>query len=173
MKLKIKVKVLESGCMPEIKEVGDWIDLKSAIDIKFPAMQCGTAYKKEGEQYRDVKASVYYIPLGVAMKLPEGFEAIMAPRSSSPKKKHIFQSNSIGVIDCTYQGNKDQWMMPCSPLDKVEIKKGDSICQFRIQLSQKATFWQKIKWLFSSGIELIEVDNLSDNNRGGFGTTGA
>lgn len=172
MKLKIKIKVLEPGCMPEIKEVGDWIDLKSAIDITVPAMQCGTLYKKDGEQYRDVKASVTYIPLGVAIKLPKGFEAILAPRSSSPKKKHIFQSNSIGIIDESYCGNLDQWMMPCSPLEQYTINKGDSICQFRIQLSQKATFWQKLKWLFSSGVELIEVDNLSDNNRGGFGTTG-
>ena len=49
---------------------------------------------------------------------------------------------------------------------------GDRICQFRIQLSQKATMWQKIKWLLSSGIELVEVDDLGDNNRGGFGTSG-
>ena len=52
------------------------------------------------------------------------------------------------------------------------IHKGDRICQFRIQLSQKATIWQKIKWLFSSGIELVQVDNLRDENRGGMGSTG-
>ena len=52
------------------------------------------------------------------------------------------------------------------------IEAGDRICQFRIQLSQKATMWQKIKWLLSSGIELGEVDDLGDNNRGGFGTSG-
>lgn len=52
------------------------------------------------------------------------------------------------------------------------INKGDRICQFRIQLSQKATFWQKIKWLLSSGVELVKVDNLSSVNRGGFGSTG-
>ena len=46
------------------------------------------------------------------------------------------------------------------------IEAGDRICQFRIQLSQKATMWQKIKWLLSSGIELVEVDDLGDNNRG-------
>ena len=53
------------------------------------------------------------------------------------------------------------------------IKEGERICQFRIQLSQKATVWQKIKWLFTSGIELIEVDKLpSKVNRDGFGSTG-
>ena len=55
---------------------------------------------------------------------------------------------------------------------ETTIEAGDRICQFRIQLSQKATMWQKIKWLLSSGIELVEVDDLSDDNRGGFGTSG-
>ena len=55
---------------------------------------------------------------------------------------------------------------------KTVIEAGDRICQFRAQLSQKATMWQKIKWLLSSGIELVEVDDLGDNNRGGFGSTG-
>ena len=52
------------------------------------------------------------------------------------------------------------------------MHKGDRICQFRIQLSQKATMWQKIKWLLSSGIELVEVDDLGNENRLGFGSTG-
>ena len=56
--------------------------------------------------------------------------------------------------------------------EEGKINKGDRICQFRIQLSQKATVWQKIKWLFSSGIKIEYVDSLSDNNRGGFGSTG-
>ena len=55
---------------------------------------------------------------------------------------------------------------------ETTIEAGDRICQFRIQLSQKATMWQKIKWLLSSGIELVEVDDLGDDNRGGFGTSG-
>ena len=51
--------------------------------------------------------------------------------------------------------------------------KGERICQFRVQLSQKATMWQKIKWLFSSGIELVQVKDLPNKtNRGGFGSTG-
>lgn len=48
-----------------------------------------------------------YINLGVAMKLPEGYEAIMAPRSSTFKNWGITQSNSIGVIDSSYCGDND------------------------------------------------------------------
>lgn len=66
----------------------------------------------------------------------------------------------------SYSGNDDQWHYVCSPLRNVTINKGDRICQFRIQLSQKATIWQKIKWLLSSGIEIEIVDKLDDNNRG-------
>ena len=52
------------------------------------------------------------------------------------------------------------------------ILKFDRVCQFRIQLSQKATFWQKMRWLFSSGVKLVKVDNLNNTNRGGLGSTG-
>lgn len=176
MKLKIKVKVLTEGCMPEINEKGDWIDLKSARDVEFNAAQSGTLKKKtvEGEEvgYRDVEMSTSYIPLGVAMKLPDGFEAIVASRSSGPKKLNIFIPSGIGVIDQVYFGNRDEWNYVASPMKATTIHKGDRICQFRIQLSQKATMWQKLKWLFSSGIKLVEVDDLGDNNRGGFGSTG-
>ena len=72
----------------------------------------------------------------------------------------------------SYRGNKDEWKFPAVAIKDTTIKKGTRICQFRIQLSQKATIWQKIKWLFSNKIELVQVDNLSDNNRGGIGSTG-
>ena len=82
------------------------------------------------------------------------------------------QTNSIGVIDNTYCGNGDEWMVNMIAFDSSEIHKGDRICQFRIQLSQNATIWQKIKWFFTNKIELVEVDTLSEINRGGFGSTG-
>lgn len=158
MKLKIKVKVLTEGCMPEINPVGDWIDLRSAtyINLSAPTKSINT----------------YYIPLGVAIKLPDGFEALINSRSSGPNKLGLFIPNGQGVVDNSYSGNKDEWNYICSPMRDTVINKYDRICQFRIQLSQKATIGQKIKWLFSSGIELVEVDDLGDNNRGGIGSTG-
>ena len=165
MKLKIKVKVLTEGCMPVINENGDWVDLKSAVDITIPAPQSDVLN-------RNVEILTYYIPLGVAMQLPQGFEAIIDSRSSGPKKLGLFIPNGQGVVDNTYNGNNDQWHYVCSPIRETVIEAGDRICQFRIQLSQKATMWQKIKWLLSSGIEFVEVDDLGDNNRGGFGSTG-
>lgn len=176
MKLKIKVKVLTEGCMPEINPVGDWIDLRSAVDMEIPAPQSGTLKRVtvDGKEtsYRDVTMGTYYIPLGVAIKLPEGFEASINSRSSGPKKLNLFIPNGQGIVDNSYSGNKDEWNYICSPMKAASIKKGDRICQFRIQLSQKATMWQKIKWLFSSGVALVQVDDLGDNNRGGLGSTG-
>lgn len=176
MKLKIKVKVLTEGCMPEINPKGDWIDLKSAINIDIAAPQSGVLKKTNiggiETSYRNVTMDTNYIPLGVAIKLPKGFEAIIDSRSSGPKKIGIFIPNGQGVVDNSYSGNEDEWNYICSTMRQVSIEKGDRICQFRIQLSQKATMWQKIKWLLSSGIELVEVDDLSDDNRGGFGTSG-
>ena len=176
MKLKIKVKVLTNGCMPEINPKGDWIDLRSAVDMFIPASQSGVLRKRvineEEVRYRDVTMPTYYIPLGVAMELPKGFEAIVASRSSGPHKMKLFIPNGQGIIDNVYKGDNDQWHYVCSPMGQTSITKGDKICQFRIQLSQKATFWQKLRWFFSSGIELVQVDSLGNNNRGGFGTTG-
>lgn len=160
MKLKIKVKELTEGCMPSIIQNGDWIDLVCAEDMKLNITTL--------EDNPDVK----YIPLGIAMQLPKGFEAIVAPRSSTPNRFGIMCANSFGVIDNCYCGNNDEWKFPVIAIRPTFIEKGCRICQFKIQLSQKATLWQKIKWLFSSGIELVKVDNLQENSRGGFGSTG-
>lgn len=176
MKIKIKVKVIEKGCLPKINPIGDWIDLKAAQDIHIQAPQSGTLKKHtiNGEtiSHRDVSFKLTLIPLGVAMQLPDGFEAVLLPRSSTAKKFGIMQYNSQGIIDVSYQGNDDEWKFPALNIKDTEIKKGDRICQFRIQLSQKATFWQKLKWLLSSGIEIVEVPHLKSKNRGGFGSTG-
>lgn len=153
--MKIKVKVLTDGCMPVINKKGDWIDLRAAKNMSF-----------------SLKEAVNYIPLGVAMQLPKGFEAIVASRSSTPKKQGMFIPCGIGVIDNSYSGNGDQWHFIAVPLKETKINKGDRICQFRIQLSQKATFLDKIKWLFSNKIELVQVNNLNEENRGGLGSTG-
>ena len=160
MKLKIKVKELTKGCMPNIIEKGDWIDLICAEDMKLNITTL--------EDNPDVK----YIPLGVAMQLPKGFEAIVAPRSSTPSRFGIMCANSFGVIDNCYCGNTDEWKFPVVAIRPTFIVKGCRICQFKIQLSQKATWWQKLKWLFSSGVKLVKVGNLQENSRGGFGSTG-
>lgn len=172
MKQTIKVKVLTEGCTPIIAEDGDWIDLKAAEDVHIEAPYAISRTRKGGESSRKVVFTHLYVPLGVAMQLPDGMEAVIAPRSSSVKNFHFIQPNSPAVIDQPYCGDNDQWYGSVLCVGNVDIKKGDRICQFRIQLSQKATMKQKIKWLFSSGIEIEVVDSLGNTDRGGLGHSG-
>lgn len=176
MKLKIKVKLLNINCTPVINNMGDWIDLKSSVNINLPAPQYHTMQKFEIgdtiEKRRNVTLKTYHIPLGVAIQLPKGFESVVNSRSSGPNKLGLFIPNGQGVIDNSYNGNGDEWNYVCSPMRDTYISEGDRICQFRIQLSQKATMWQKLRWLLSSGIKIVYVNDLGNNNRGGLGSSG-
>jgi len=177
----MKIKVLEKtpGCLPFIIKKGEWVDLRLAEEVKLKAPQANKMHirnksKEDVEtiRTRDVDFDFYIALLGVAMQLPDGFEAIVVPRSSTFKKWGVTVPNSFGVIDNSYRGNKDEWKVPLLAFRKTTIPKGTAIAQFRIQLSQKATMWQKIKWLFSSSIKIESVPFLDNPNRGGFGTTG-
>lgn len=177
MKLEIKVKkIYGDSTIPAIISKGDWVDLKSQdiIIMKAPQAKTLQRHKINGVEvsHRDVEFDFQLIPLGIAMKLPKGFEAIILPRSSTFKNFGIIQSNSQGIIDNDYCGNNDEWKFPAISMRDTVINPGDRICQFRIQLSQKATVWQKVKWFFSSGIKFVAVKSLDNNDRGGFGSTG-
>lgn len=177
MKLKIKVRRIDTDIeFPKIIRKGDWIDLRSAENIVLQAPQAGTLKRNtiNGVEYshRDVTFSSALIRLGIAMQLPKGFEAVMLPRSSTFKAYGVILANSQGVIDNSYCGNLDEWRFHAIALREATIVKGDRICQFRIQLSQKATFWQKLKWFLNTGIKIVEVNNLNSCNRGGIGSTG-
>ena len=158
--MKIQVKLRDKEFPIQVIDKGDWIDLYVTEDV--------TIEKEKSESY----PKVAILPLNVAMKLPEGYEAIVAPRSSIYKNFGITCANSFGIVDNSYCGNEDFWGFPALAYRKTTIKKGSRVCQFRIQLSQKATIWQRIKWLFDSKIEFEYTDNLSSESRGGFGTTG-
>lgn len=137
----IKVKLFDSMCDFEKIANGDWIDLRSRIEIEGHAGQ------------------YYEIPLGVAMELPEGYEAHVIPRSSSFKKYGFIQTNSIGLIDNTYCGDTDEWKLPVLFMKAVKIHKGERVCQFRIVENMKPVIFQK-------------VTKLSGKNRNGLGSTG-
>lgn len=119
----------------------------------------------------------HLISLGVSMKLPSGCVAKIYDRSSNPCKRNFYLANSVGYIDNSYSGKKDIWKFQAAALrsshyEAAEIHKGDRICQFEICLSPKATVWQKLKWLFTSGYEFQYVDSLEGPDRNGFGSTG-
>lgn len=162
MKLKIKVKELTENCMPIIIKKGDLIDLKAAGNYSF-----------NGPTIEDNKIifDEQVVSLGVAMELPKGMMAKLRGRSSLTKKHGVIPTSS-GEIDNSYNGNEDEWMLRLCAIKEGHINKYDRIAQFEVVPSQKATWWQKLKWLFSSGVKLVKVDNLQENSRGGFGSTG-
>lgn len=138
---KIKIKYFTDIDKIEPITNGDWIDLRCAEDVKL--------YKGESA----------LIPLGVAMKLPDGYEANIVPRSSTFKHYGIVQTNSFGVIDNSYSGDNDQWFLPVYATRNTEIKKNDRICQFRLNKIQPP-------------VEFEQVESLDGVDRGGFGSTG-
>lgn len=121
--------------------VGDWIDLRSAEIV----------FLKKGEYA--------LIRLGVGMILPDGYEAHVLPRSSTPSKFGIILANSMGIIDNSYSGDADEWKFPAVAIRDTVIHKNDRICQFRIVKNQP-------------GITFEVVDHLRENSRGGIGSTG-
>ena len=122
--------------------VGDWIDLRAAERVELHA----------GESR--------LISLGVSMKLPEGYEAHIAPRSSSFSKWGFLQVNSVGVVDNSYSGTNDIWKLPVYATRDAVIEVNDRICQFRImERMPQVTF--------------REVSALDATDRGGFGSTGS
>ncbi|MCB7509227.1 dUTP diphosphatase [Blautia sp. MSK20_18] len=142
MELPLRIKYFDKNIEKLKKtEKGDWIDLRSAIDISLK------------------KGDFALIPLGVGMVLPGGYEAHIVPRSSTFKNWKIIQTNSVGIIDNSYSGENDQWMMPVYAVEDTKIKKNDRICQFRILEKMPA-------------LEIQEVEHLNDVSRGGFGSTG-
>ena len=120
----------------------DWIDLRSAERVEL----------KQGE--------FKLISLGISMKLPNGYEAHIAPRSSSFKRWGIIQTNGVGIIDNSYSSSEDVYMMPVYATRDTVIEVNDRICQFRIMKNQPT-------------INFVEVDSLEGKTRGGFGSTGA
>ena len=133
---EIKIKYFTDLEPIKSAHTGEWVDLRAADSFEL----------KKGE--------FKLIPLGV-----EGYEAIVAPRSSTFKNFKIIQVNSTGVVDNKYCGDNDQWFMPVLAIENTVIKKNDRICQFRIQECNPI-------------INFIEVDHLGNEDRGGHGSTG-
>jgi len=163
--MKIKIKLYDKGCMPQITAKGDWIDCFTAEEVKIEGPIANTLNGKR--THRDVEFHNVLIPLGFCMALPKGYEAIAVPRSSTYNKTRVILANHQGVLDGSYRGDNDQWWFNAIALKDTVIPKYTKICQFKIQLSQFANFWQKLRWLFWNGkIEFVEVDSLGNETRG-------
>lgn len=121
----------------------DWIDLRAAEEVHLAA----------GE-FR-------LISMGISMRLPNGYEALVVPRSSTFRNFGILQVNSVGVIDESYgkTSTDDVWFFPALAVRDTVIHVNDRIAQFRIQKHQPRICFE-------------EVEEQTGEARGGFGSTG-
>ena len=98
--MEIKIKQFKEGKFPKIIRKGDWIDLYTAEDIEIKGPIAGTRKRimKKGitTTTRPVTLFNTLIPLNVAMKLPDGCEAYLLPRSSTFIKHGIIMANYLG-----------------------------------------------------------------------------
>ncbi|MDO4619699.1 MAG: deoxyuridine 5'-triphosphate nucleotidohydrolase [Lachnospiraceae bacterium] len=140
-KIRIKYHSDEIERLRYIDGKSDWIDLRCAEE-------------------KTLKAGEFaLINLGISVSLPEGYEMLIAPRSSAFKNFGLIQTNSLGVIDESYCGDEDILRMPVYAVRDTELHVNDRICQFRIIEHQPKIVFE-------------ETDTLGGPNRGGFGSTG-
>lgn len=139
--IKIKYHSDKIDKLTYIDGKSDWIDLRAAEEVEF----------KAGE--------FKLVSLGISMRLPEGYEAHIAPRSSTFKNYGLIQTNSIGIIDNSYSSDKDIYKWPAFATRDTVVHVNDRICQFRIVKNQPK-------------IAFEEVEFLGGVVRGGFGSTG-
>ncbi len=139
--IRIKYHSNEIEKLTYIAGKSDWIDLRVA------------------EHVRLQKGEFRLISMGVSVQVPEGYELLLAPRSSAFKNFGLIQTNSLGIIDESYCGDNDIIRMPVYATRDTELQINDRICQFRILEHQPKIIFE-------------EVETLGNADRGGFGSTG-
>ena len=120
---------------------GAMFDLAASEDVKL----------REGE--------VKVIPLGIRMKLPEGYFGLVVPRSSTCLKHGIMMANSVGIIEPDYCGDSDVWGFVAYAIRDTVIERGTRIAQF-------------MPVRMFGDLDFDVVDSMPDPDRGGYGSTG-
>lgn len=120
---------------------GAMFDLAASEDVKL----------REGE--------VKVIPLGIRMKLPDGYFGLVVPRSSTCLKYGIMMANSVGIIEPDYCGDSDVWGFVAYATRGTKIPKGTRIAQF-------------MPVRMFGDLDFDVVESMPYTDRGGYGSTG-
>jgi dUTP pyrophosphatase len=144
MSVKVLIKRLDPGVpLPIYAKGGDaGADIVSAVDITLAP----------GERA--------LVPTGISIALPDGYVALVHPRSGLAIKHGITMVNSPGTVDAGYRGELKLILINHDQTESVSFKRGDRVAQLVIQQVERAEF--------------IEVQDLPGSGRGtdGFGSTG-
>jgi dUTP pyrophosphatase len=100
------------------------------------------------------------VPTGIAIALPDGYVALVHPRSGLAIKHGVTMVNAPGTVDAGYRGELQIILINHDKNESVSFKRGDRIAQLVIQKVERAEF--------------VEVRDLPGSGRGtgGFGSTG-
>jgi len=100
------------------------------------------------------------VPTGISIALPDGYVALVHPRSGLAIKHGVTMVNAPGTVDAGYRGELQCIMINHDPKEPVTFHKGDRIAQLVIQKVERAEF--------------VEVERLPGSARAdnGFGSTG-
>ena len=139
--------------------------LITRLDPELPLPQ----YAKPGDAGADLVSRIditlapgerALVPTGIAIALPDGYVALVHPRSGLAIKHGVTMVNSPGTVDAAYRGELQIILINHDPHQAVSFKRGDRIAQLVIQKVERAEF--------------IEVSQLPGSGRGsgGFGSTG-
>ena len=142
--MNVKIKLFDGGRMPMFQRDGD---------------ACADCYARIADNIDHISIPAHsrcLVNLGFALELPEGYEAIIRPRSGLSLQKIDV---CIGTVDSNYRGEVKACIVNNSD-GSFNVKNGDRICQLAIRKTETIVFEQ--------------VDKLSDSERGdnGFGSSG-
>ena len=127
------------------------------------------SYAKAGDAGADLATRIDFtiepgermlVPTGISIALPNGYVALVHPRSGLAIKHGISMVNTPGTVDAGYRGELQVILINHDLTQPVSFKKGDRIAQLVIQKVERAQF--------------VEVENLpgSERSADGFGSTG-
>lgn len=141
--VKIEIKRFDKNIpLPEYKTEGAaCLDLYSRTDVSIPSHSIG------------------FIPLNVALSIPEGYWVMVAARGST-HKFGIIPAHGIGIGDWDFRGDNDEYLFPAYNFTDKEV------------LIERATRIAQMMILKGERVEITEVNNLGSKDRGKFGSTG-
>ena len=147
-------------------------DLPTDLDVAIVRLDADLplpSYAHPGDAGADLRTTVdvslapgerALVPTGIGIALPDGYVALVHPRSGLAARHGLSIVNTPGTVDAGYRGEVKVMLINHDPVEPVELRRGDRIAQLVIQRFERARF--------------VEVGQLPDSVRGegGYGSTG-
>ncbi|HWJ83420.1 MAG TPA: dUTP diphosphatase [Nocardioides sp.] len=143
-------------------------DLEIAVQLLDPALPL-PAYAHPGDAGADLVTAVdvrlepgerALVPTGIAIALPEGYVALVHPRSGLAARHGLSIVNTPGTIDAGYRGEIKVLLINHDPVEPIVLQRGDRVAQLVVQRFERAEF-----------VPVVDLPG-SARGSGGYGSTG-